>query len=348
MNFAVSSNENVSTLDVAASYQLVRVIDNAGSADTMALVPTENVTANPSGNDTSVSIDYTADLSGLSKEEIRNTEGFTLIRATADSSLIDRSGNMPVKSDESTSIGTGEVISPITDGEIDVIATINRTPPKITVEARDVESTDVENASKLIFDVSVVDGPVSDLGTTNAYVLLQRDRDGTDEKVWTGTSMITAEANTANTTATISYTAMAVDAQTIAYFTLGRAEDKLLDDDANEPADPVTSEVIGANGRLDSRAAALAIIVAVNPTITVEAVDMEAVPTPGDGNEYTMRFRVTSTKAVTDIGTTNSYVLQHIPTGENSALDLSTLTTPPSENGEKDCNEYSIDANLCC
>ena len=322
MSFVVSSNEDVSTLDVAGSYQLVRVIDNANSTDTTVAIPTADVIPSlGSGDDMSVSIDYMADLSRLSKEEIRNTEGFTLIRAT-DASLIDRSGNMPVKTD-GTPIATEDVISPITSGEIDVMATIDRTPPEITVEARDAESTDVENAYKLVFDVSATEA-VPDLGTASAYVLLQRDRNG-DETEWSEDSMITAKANPTNTTATISYTVTIMNAQSISSFTLGRAEGKLLDNDANEPVDPETSASIGENGRLDSREAALAVITGDNPTITVEAVDMEAVPKPDDGNEYTVKFKVTSTKAVSDIGTTSSYVLLHIPTETNTELDLLQL-----------------------
>ena len=46
VGFTVSSVfEAVSTLDEAGSYQLVRVIDNAGNADTTMRVPAENIAA---------------------------------------------------------------------------------------------------------------------------------------------------------------------------------------------------------------------------------------------------------------------------------------------------------------
>ena len=58
--------------------------------------------------------------------------------------------------------------------------------------------------------------------------------------------------------------------------------------------------------------------------LTVAAVGaegMEAVPSADNGNQYTMTFRVASTKAIDDIGTTTSYVLLHIATEGDEALD---------------------------
>ena len=278
ISFTVASNEPVSTLDVADSYQLVRVIDNAGNADTTMLVPAGNIAGTSLiGNDSSVIGVYI--VTGISPEILHDTEGFTLIRAAgANGALIDRSGNMPVKSDGGNSIVAGGVISFIASREIRTIATLESTQPQITVEAIGMADPMSDNINQYTvrFRVESTEA-IPDIDDPASYVVLRIPTGGGTPSPTTSTIMGTPEINSAGRITTLTYvvsTSGLSQTAATAGFTLGRggtsSDCHLCDYAGNLPAHGGTT--IAAGARIDDDAAAVAERDTSQPEITVVAV----------------------------------------------------------------------------
>ena len=324
VGFTVTSIfEAVPTLDEADSYQLVRVIDNAGNADTTMRVPAENIAAVSLGfagllvgaDDNGAFPTYT--ITNISPEILRDTEGFTLARSTDPDSLVDRSGNMPTKL-SGVSIATGGVMSNIASGEINPIATLESTQPQLTVEAIGMADPASDNINQYMmrFKVESTEA-IPDIDDPASYVVL-RIPTGGGSPTPTTTTTANAEINSAGDTTTLTYvvaTSGLSQTAATAGFTLGRGgtnnDCHLCDYAGNLPAHGGTT-TITAGARIDDGAAAVAERDTSQPEITVVAVgteNMEAVPTSGNGNQYTINFTVTSTKAIPGIGNPASYIV---------------------------------------
>ena len=138
IEFTTTADQEMPTLNSTASYQVALVNDNGSGPDTILLVvPPDDVTSgSASGNGRQATIAYNVNISNLPLAQLGAVEGLTLVRA-ADNALIDWSANPPAKSQSGDAIGVGMngLISEVTDGEIDTLVTINRTPTTMTVIA---------------------------------------------------------------------------------------------------------------------------------------------------------------------------------------------------------------------
>ncbi len=111
----VADDDNVPSLNTTSSYQLVRIFKD-GRVPELVRGATVEAADNV--------FTYTAMLT----TDIEDTEGFTLARSSDETSLLDASGNMPVKNDGTTMIAIGDVIAPIDDDGQVVRSAIARTP----------------------------------------------------------------------------------------------------------------------------------------------------------------------------------------------------------------------------
>ena len=114
MTFTVTSanDDAVPTLDMDTSYQLVRIFKNSTATE---VITNPTVVVSNDSSDTEAELTYTTTLT----TRIPDTESFTLARATDMNSLLDASGNIPVKSD-GTTITAGSFIASVNDdGQVD-------------------------------------------------------------------------------------------------------------------------------------------------------------------------------------------------------------------------------------
>ena len=306
MNFTVSvdNDEVVPTLADTDSYRLMRVIGDGNSTDTTVAIGNADVMPSVEGSsDTTATISYLADLSGLTRTQRGNTRGFTLVRA---GDLLDRSGNEPVQADGTTVIAIGDVLSAVSDGVISVVATIERDAPMLTVSAQEaVPTAGNGNQYTVTFGVSSNE-LVPDLGSTTAYVVLRvpTDENEAEEVITTvGNPMQEAISDDGMAT-TLSYVVtldtVAITQGTLG-FTLGRAgveaDCRLCDISGNAP--------VAVNTRLDDEATAVAerdtMLLSIGIIGTANATENEG--------EYTVVFNITANKPIADLGTTTAYVL---------------------------------------
>ena len=148
MTFTVTSanDDAVPTLDMDTSYQLVRIFKD----DTPSEVITNLIVDVSEGaSDTEAELTYTTTLTTA----ILDTAGFTLARSTDTNSLLDSSGNVPVKSDRTTNITTGSFIALIDDeGQIDEDA-IAELPPSNDATLAGLELTAMINSASIGIDL---------------------------------------------------------------------------------------------------------------------------------------------------------------------------------------------------
>ena len=320
MSFTVSveNGEEVPTLSDENSYRLVRIIGDGDSADTTASVTVLSVEADEVSTTMTI-IRYEADLSGLNRTERGNTRGFTLVRADAEF-LLDRSGNEPVKADGTTAIASGDVLSAVSGGVISVVATIEREPPVLTVQALGMEGMEAVptegngNQYTVRFSVSSTE-LVPDLGSTAAYSVVRIPSDGSADVVITAVSNSMREDISADGLETTLSYVVTLDTVLITQGTLGftlvragaEADCRLCDISDNAP--------VAVDARLDGAATAIARRDQIPPSI--EVVGMATTENEG---EYRVVFNIEATKPIADLGTTSSYVLlQRDRTTGNSA-----------------------------
>ncbi len=368
MSFATTANQVVPTLNSADSYQLVQVMDSDDDADTLEAIAAGNITATPSGDTEATTISYTVDLSDLSGTQRANIEGFTLIRNGADT-LIDRSGNQPAKADGTTLIaGTGadllpRLISEVSSGgEISVVATIERTPPAITVLAlgeEAVPSDDDVNEYTLRFEVESSE-PVPDLDDPSSYVVMRRlISNGMLEPLATA-SVTPGDVDAGNQNTTLSFT-VTLDLIDITRdtngFTLGRAgvdaDCHLCDASGNAPVkggdDDHGSGAIAVDMRIDDAPEALLARDTTKPQITVAAGADGAVPQGAEGSgSYQMTFTVTSANddAVPTLDMDSSYQLVRIFKNSTATEVITNLMVDVSDDASDTVTELTYTTTL--
>ncbi|MXX98888.1 MAG: cadherin-like beta sandwich domain-containing protein, partial [Gammaproteobacteria bacterium] len=350
MTFTVSSgNQDVETLGDASSYELRRITNNddlEDDANAMADSPMQ-VTLNRE-----YTISYTADLSSLGAAEIRNTKGFTLVRVGTDS-LIDSSGNQPVRSGDTTAIAD--------DAVIDDTAIAARETDRPQIEVRPVlvngfgtvAHDTKENTFTGQFTVRSVSGgdvgePIKGLGAIGNYSLLRKVI-GSDDFPPQPSAMITSTKPNTTTSTTIGFEVtftgtadeIAEAIRTTDGFTLGAGTLDLIDYASNLP---MGVEVI--NDRLDSDPESLAVIEKVGPVITVEATSI--VPSNA-GKTYTLLFDVSSDIVVRSIDEADSYLLLHLVDEDSGdPIDFSSITpsvTPRGANPTTATVTYEVTIN---
>ena len=182
IEFTTTADQEVPTLNSTASYRVALVNDNGTSPDTIVLAPFADVSSiSASGNGRQATVAYSVDISNLSLAQLSAMEGLTLVRA-ADNALIDWSANPPAKSQSGDAIGVGMdgLISEVSNGEIDTLVTIDRTPTTMTVTAVSTQAVGLGqndanslNGYEIRFDVrSALD--LIDIGDPSSYVVMRQ------------------------------------------------------------------------------------------------------------------------------------------------------------------------------
>ena len=133
MQFTLTANEAVGSLGNVGSYSLRRIQNN----NTRVSVTPLSSSVTQVTDNRNYRINYTVDLSSLSATEIRNTKGFTLVRAGANS-LADRSSNLPVKSGGSPAISVGDPIAAVSNGAVAATGVALRETVRPQIEVRPV------------------------------------------------------------------------------------------------------------------------------------------------------------------------------------------------------------------
>ena len=274
-----------------------------------------------------------------SNQAVMDTQGFGLYRAS-DESLLDNSGNLPVRGDDQTAIAAnGSANAEIAP---DARATLEPPPPvavaaALTVAAVGAEgmeavpSADNGNQYTMTFRVASTKA-IDDIGTTTSYVLLHIATEG-DEALDDINSFITSSTvavNDDNTQSTLTYVVTFTNTVTQTRitdgFTLGRnGASALQDDDGLDPVKGGTTNNGGAiedGVRIDDDDTAVAARDTDAPAITVASSTIEP---SNAGRTYTIAFAVAATEAVASIGSTSSYVLLST-VSSGVAIDFSSVS----------------------
>ena len=355
-----SATNNVASINALSAYQLVTVFNNNTSTPTRTPIRVTNPRVSPSNANRSATIRYDVDFSsGLTRSQIREIRGFTLRRASNSNTLIDESGNQPVKVDGTTSITTGGFIGAVSSGRVaDAAVALRDTDgPQITVTGGRATPTRA-NTRRYTGSFTLSSGSQITLGIGNmsSYKLMRVLTDGTREifNPTNGTASLSTSSPDNGTAATIGFTATfgnSVSASTISGtqgFTLARGDNasSLVDYSSNNPVDSGnTSDELEAGNEeaLDTRSTAEATIEKVRPDITVTATGM-ATPAAGNGNQYTVRFTVESDEHISDIGDVSSYRVMRIttPTATVIASGVSGERAAGALSGTTATLEYTV------
>ena len=327
-SFDVSSEESIDGIESSASYVLLRV--RRGEQDMML-------------DNTEIGISI-ADLNNLRSATIHfSVEGavatdgdsFTLGR---NARLADLSGNTPVDpADANNPIGIGERIDSRGDAEIAVPAN-DTDNPIITVRADGDAIPSVNNRLMYRGSFNVASNEqVTKLNDKASYRLLHLTTDGATTEI-AARILDPVSLGQFQVRVTFATTLTSMNVNETIGFTLGRRAN-LIDESNNRPQ-------VGVAGRLDTSPDAIARLGRLIQ-ITSEAIvdtshylsdlipfnqdnDPKAYPkvdnaddTDVNGNRYSMVFEVRSLEdeVVSDIASTNSYVIIHVPT-TGTAIDL--------------------------
>ncbi len=336
MAFRVAAPSDVpatqfSDLRQSGSYSLLRKLQGRDTYEPMSGRLAEEITVVTTRT---VIVRYT-DISRLSIDEALNTEGFTLGRS-ADDRLRDLASNDPVVSIGGTTPTEVTTTPPLPlDANAQALFAIERESPSLTVVPNGaiIKSGTAYRGS---FNVTAGEG-IEGIESSDSYVLLRapqrtnsEDPPGTPVVVLAGAQIDIGSVDlTTLQSATISFNVNDpdVDAATTQVYTLGRI-DSLTDLVGNPLVDPVTSEAVTINSRIDSRATAEATIPATDtgaPIITVDA-DGNAVADVGNPLVYRGTFTVTANEDVLGIGYADSYNLLRIARdGEHTITTMTVI-----------------------
>ncbi len=327
-SFDVSSTESIDGIASSASYVLLRV--RPGEQDEILDNAEIGISIADLNNLRSATIYF-------SVEDAVATDGdsFTLGRKAR---LADLSGNSPVDpADVNNPIGIGERID--SRGGAAIAIPANDTDnPIITVRANGNAIPTVNN--RLVyqgsFDVAS-NKPVTELDDPSSYRLLHLTTDGATTEIAAKIDVSSAEGLQVSVAFATTPTLLVNVSETIG-FTLGRRAN-LIDESNNQPQ-------VGEAGRLDANPDAIARLGRLIQITSEAVVDTshylsnlipfnqpngptaypkvnDANDTDVNGNRYSMVFEVRSLndEAVSDITSSSSYVLIHVPT-TGTAIDL--------------------------
>ncbi len=350
-SFDVSATEGIDGIESSASYVLLRVprrLDSADPAGTPVVVLASTQTRISVG-----SIDFATLQSATVSFEVNdpgadaNTQVYTLGRRDRLSDLV---GNPLVDPDDADLvIGSNERIDSRASAEATIPAD-DTTATIITVVADGDAIADDDNPLRYSgsFDVSAT-VPVSGISNAGSYNLLRITRGG-EHIITTGSTLLQVDEPTdaiaLGQVATVAFstTLTAVSLQQTFGFTLGRRANladganvsALVDADREDRLDASDDAVAEVDRPLQITAEA---IVDTSHTLARFFAPFDqpdgpkAYPKVDDandlnvnGNRYSMIFEVSSLngEAISDIGSTSSYVLLHVPTDGNAAIDLSS------------------------
>ena len=322
IEFTTTADQEVPTLNSAASYQVALVSDNSTSPDTIVLASSANVRSLPaSGNSRQATIAYSVDLSNLPLAQLGATKGLTLVRA-ADNALIDWSANPPAnQSGDAIGVGMNGLISEVTNGEIDTLVTINRTPSTMTVTAVSAQAVgsgqiDVgidENQYTITFDVrSALE--LGNIGDPSSYVVMRQLISDSTLQIVSESNQVSGQllsGSVIGSQARLQFiVGLPLDvSRDTAGFTLGRAgpDDDCrlctrLGDPALRAGGTHGDDVIGINERIDNDPRSFVARDTQPPTLTVALATTAAFVSRirSDGNGWDINFDVTGAD-VTDI-----------------------------------------------
>ncbi len=343
MTFTVTSSEPVPDIADRRSYVVRRVRDNNTFQSAGDLMNEERASIETNSMNTSATITLRRDLSTVSggAPEIMITRGFTLLRAN--NSLIDRSGNLPVKTPGTpplTDIANDAPIGPVSSGRVadSAVALRERIVPVITVNADPDQATVAANVRRYMgaFEVTSNDAdPIRNINVPDAYQLMRVPMTG-NPVAFTGANTLAFSGGRITFDATFSDTA--TDRTLIRNtrgFTLARnatADGDDLTDNARNPA-------VAAGAVLDTSAMAVATIDKTPARFSVAAGGM-ANPASDNGNQYgPMTFTVTSTEVILGIGNSNSYAVLRVMADRTVELVPRGLVTATRTSGDVDGDE---------
>ncbi len=348
-SFDVSATEGIDGIESSASYVLLRVPSRENPTDppgTPIVVLTDEQTRISVG-----SIDFATLQSAMVSFEVNDSDAtsrhsFTLGRQDRLSDLV---GNPLVDPDDgSVVIGSNERIDSRASAEV-AIPTTDTAEPMITVVADGDAVADDDNPLRYSgsFAVSAT-VPVSGISNAGSYNLLRITRGG-EHIITTGSTLLQVGEPTDATalgqvaTVTFSTTLTVTSLQQTFGFTLGRRANladgtdvsAVVDADRENRLDPSDDAVAEVDRPLQIIAEAitdtshtLARFAPFDqpdgpkayPEVVGDIIDSNV---NVNGNRYSMIFEVSSLngEAVTDIGSTSSYVLLHVPT-TGTAIDL--------------------------
>ncbi len=329
-SFDVSSEESIDGIESTASYVLLRV--RPGEQDVMLDDAEIGISIADLNNLQSATIYFSVD-----DPEATSRHSFTLGRGAR---LADLSGNTPVDPADPADDDTVEINERI-DSRGDAAVAVpedNTDNPIITVRADDDAIPSVNNplVYQGSFDVESNE-QVTGLNDSSSYRLLHLTTDGATTEIAAEITVSSAEGLQVSVTFVTTPTLLVSVDETIG-FTLGRRAN-LIDGSNNRPQ-------VGVAGRLDASPDAIARLGRLVQITSEAVVDIshylsdlipfnqddgpraypkvdDANDTDVNGNRYSMVFEVRSLEdeAVSDIASTSSYVLIHVPT-TGTAIDL--------------------------
>ena len=314
--FILSANEDVGTLGNVGSYSLRRIQNN----NTLVSVTVQSSDARSLSDNRRYSINYAVDLSSLSATEIRNTKGFTLVRAGANS-LADRSSNLPVKNIAgSPAIAVGDPIAAVSNGAVAATGVAARETERPQIEVRPVLASGspygavphatLENTYVGSFTVRSVSGDnlgehVKGLGVPENYAIHREFHRFGGSIAQTSTPTITSSDSTAQRNVTIGFQVSFLGTQEeinraikqTTGFTLVADSLNLTDYASNLP-----QGVDAVGDRVDASNAALATVDRAQPRITVVAGNYGNAVSDSTKLVYTAPFTVTAPAGTPIIG----------------------------------------------
>ena len=317
MQFILSANEAVGTLGNVGSYSLRRIQNN----NTLVSVTPQSMNVGPSFTaNRQYTINYAVDLSSLGATEIRNTRGFTLVRAGANS-LADRSSNLPVKNIAgSPAIAVGDPIAAVSNGAVAATGVALRETVRPQIEVRPVLASGspygavphatLENTYVGSFTVRSVSGDnlgehVKGLGVPENYAIHRVFHRFGGSIAQTSTPTITSSDSTAQQNVTIGFQVSFLGTQEeintaikqTTGFTLAAASLNLIDYASNLP-----QGVDAVGDRLDTNNQALATVNRAQPRITVVAGNYGNAVSDSTKLVYTASFTATAPEGTPIIG----------------------------------------------
>ena len=354
MTFTVTSSEPVPDIADRSSYIVRRVRDNNTFQSAGDLMNQARASIETNSMNTSATITLRRDLSTVSggPGEIMMTRGFTLLRAN--NSLIDRSGNLPVKAPgtppltdiaNDAPIGPGTIVETRFRVADSAVALRETTLPVITVNADPDQATVAANVRRYMggFQVTSNDAdPIRNINEPTAYQLMRVPMTG-DPVLFSGANTLAFSSGRITFDATFSDTATD---RTLIRNTRGFTLARRADADGNDLTDNARNPAVAAGAVLDTSSMAVATIDKTPARFSVVAGGM-ANPASGNGNQYgPMAFTVTSTEVILGIGTPNSYaVLRVMADGMVEMVPDSLVTARTSSNVDGDEAQFEFTVN---
>ena len=321
---------DIPSIETSASYRILSM-RNDGTFRVLATSSAPAVTASGTCNPNDSNCRQVIINLDLPASDAAQINRFVLGRAP--NALRDIYNNAPVVANTSTEVIVRTARrNPLPLDWTGASYTLDRTNPTITVTP--TEGTPISRSGDSVsgsFTVTSSDF-IDELRNNASYVLLRVSTGSTPTvRLTSATINANPAANNDGQTTEVEFsvtdTGLSSTIHTQWRYTLGRLAN-LTDKEGNPLQDPATAATIGVNGRIDSRAAALAEIPSgdtTNPIITATATTA-ADPVAANPLAYTGSFRVVTNEVVSSLADGASYNLLRVTQSNSQGAIIASTT----------------------